>query len=379
MNRARRGPNPSEGSAVSRKMGRMSKSATTGGPGGCNPLQVWQPAGRLPFDPRRPTFGQNKPFLALLLCSEETAGTFEGRLKRAARLLHKYFRPIGFRPEKPGAKESQWNLRGDGCNKPRRRGGMDCLPQSVGPSEEAFVTTQMDRRESKETLATEILEAGPLGVTASYPQTEMIDHLTTLSDEDLLAAHRRDPQGPYIAVLVERYERELFNYLRRQLGDASLAEDAFQAAFMQVHLKSDLFEEGKKFRPWLYTLAINRAIDLQRRNRRHNLVSLDRPNRGDDNEEVSLLSMLGGNELNPSERFDLGERMEWVRKAVAALPEQLRSAISLVYFRGMKHREAAVELAVPVGTVKSRLHSAISRLGEAWEADEAPRRSVRPR
>ena len=58
------------------------------------------------------------------------------------------------------------------------------------------------------------------------------------------------------------------------------------------------------------------------------------------------------------------------RVVVAALPEQLRSAVSLVYFRGMKYREAAVELAVPVGTVKSRLHSAIGRLGQAWQDTE---------
>ena len=48
------------------------------------------------------------------------------------------------------------------------------------------------------------------------------------------------------------------------------------------------------------------------------------------------------------------------------MPEQLRSAVRLVYFRGMKYREAADELDVPVGTVKSRLHAAVKRQGEAW-------------
>ena len=55
------------------------------------------------------------------------------------------------------------------------------------------------------------------------------------------------------------------------------------------------------------------------------------------------------------------------------LPEQLRSAVKLVYFRGLKYREAADELSVPVGTVKSRLHAAVKRLGEAWkDAQAAP-------
>lgn len=188
-----------------------------------------------------------------------------------------------------------------------------------------------------------------------------------LTDEQLLAAHRGQPDAGYLAIIIKRYERELYNYLRRYLGDEGLAEDAFQAAFLQVHLKSESFDTSRKFRPWLYTIATNQAIDLQRRNRRHQIASLDKPNRSDSEEVGSLLDLLGSDDLGPNERFDRRERIDWVRKAVAALPEQLETAVSLVYFRGMKYREAAVELSVPVGTVKSRLHSAIGRLGKAWQ------------
>ena len=65
----------------------------------------------------------------------------------------------------------------------------------------------------------------------------------------------------------------------RFLGDAALAEDAFQNTFLQVHSKSHLFDGKRKFRPWLYTIATNQAIDLQRRNKRHQLASLDRQQR----------------------------------------------------------------------------------------------------
>jgi RNA polymerase sigma-70 factor (ECF subfamily) len=173
-----------------------------------------------------------------------------------------------------------------------------------------------------------------------------------------------------LELLIKRYERELYNYLRRYLDDASLAEDAFQMTFVQVHLKAETFDGSRRFRPWLYTVATNQAIDLQRRNRRHKLVSLDRPNVSE-NEEVGVLAdLLGSREGSPSDRFDRGEQMEWVRRAVANLPEQLRQTVSLVYFRGLKHREAASMLAVPVGTVKSRLHSAIGRLGQAWREED---------
>ena len=75
--------------------------------------------------------------------------------------------------------------------------------------------------------------------------------------------------------------------------------------------------------------------------------------------------------MDPGDGIEQNERREWIREAVAALPEQLRSAVKLVYFRGLKYREAADELEVPVGTVKSRLHSAVKRLGQAWQDAQA--------
>jgi len=195
--------------------------------------------------------------------------------------------------------------------------------------------------------------------------------LGTWTDEELLLEYRVTGRPAVFETLVKRYERELYNYLRRFLNNQVLAEDAFQATFMQVHLKCNLYDDSRKVRPWLYTVATNQAIDIQRRNRRHRLVSLDRPNRVQHDELGSLVDVLSGREGEPASDFETGERKEWVRKAVAALPDQLQSAVKLVYFRGMKYREAADELEVPVGTVKSRLHSAVKRLGKAWEDNQA--------
>jgi RNA polymerase sigma-70 factor, ECF subfamily len=191
--------------------------------------------------------------------------------------------------------------------------------------------------------------------------------LDLMTDEELLLEYRLSGIPRVFENLVKRYERELYNYLRRFLGNEAMAEDAFQATFMQVHLKCHLFDGERKVRPWLYTVATNQAIDIQRRNRRHRLVSLDRPNRVQNEELGSLINMLDGQGDDPSDRLEQSERREWVRQAVAALPEQLRTAVRLVYFRGLKYREAADELSVPVGTVKSRLHTAVKRLGQAWE------------
>ena len=186
------------------------------------------------------------------------------------------------------------------------------------------------------------------------------------SDEDLLRHSVAHGDQAAFETLVRRYEHELFSYLRRYLGNAEMAEDVFQATFLQVHLKQDQFEEGRRFRPWLYTIATNQAIDAQRRNRRHRMASLDSRTGGED-DVGTLVEMLSGAGATADEQMEVEEAREWVRGAVDDLPPSLKSALVLVYHQGMKYREAADVLGIPVGTVKSRLHAALLRLHESWQ------------
>ena len=145
-----------------------------------------------------------------------------------------------------------------------------------------------------------------------------------------------------------------------------MAEDAFQTTFLQVHLKCKMFEPGRRVRPWLFAVATNQAIDAQRRNKRHRMVSLDRCYGGDNQDDLgSLVEMLDGPGEDPLERVGTAERDELVRDCVDRLPESLRQGVLLVYYQGLKYREAAEILSIPVGTVKSRLHAAMSKLTAA--------------
>jgi len=204
--------------------------------------------------------------------------------------------------------------------------------------------------------------------------TEALDGIRQLSDEQLLFEYRSTESASIFAELVSRYERELYNYLKRFLADAAMAEDVFQTTFLQVHLKSDLFEQGRKFRPWLYTIATNQAIDAQRRNRRHRRLSLDQGHSAE-GDSGSLMEVIATRESGPHQSAESREWAEWVREAVTTLPDPLQSAVRLVYFRGMKYRDAAKVLSIPVGTVKSRLHSAIRRLGQSWRETRVAGRS----
>lgn len=192
------------------------------------------------------------------------------------------------------------------------------------------------------------------------------DPLNHCSDEELLT-RLRDGQREVFGVLVRRYQRELYGYLRRYLGDADLADDVFQATFLQVYVKIGQYEPGRAARPWLYTIATHQAIDAMRRVGRKAMVSLEQATGETENGEVrSLIEMLESRDTGPVDHAESNERALMVRGTVDKLPDFLRSVVVLAYYQGLKYRDVAEILNVPVGTVKSRLHSALQKLQEMW-------------
>lgn len=179
-------------------------------------------------------------------------------------------------------------------------------------------------------------------------------------------------QTDAFGLLVKRYERELYGYLRRYLGDGNLADDVFQNTFLQLYVKSGQYEQGRPVRPWLYTIATHQAIDALRRNGRHQAVSLDQTREElPDGNFRSLIEMLEARGPCPVEQVEGEERRERIRASVERLPDFLRQVVLLAYYQGLKYREIADILDIPVGTVKSRLHAALTKLQEAWSVDQS--------
>ena len=192
------------------------------------------------------------------------------------------------------------------------------------------------------------------------------DWETRLTDEQLLLSYRETGNEAQFAELVDRYREPLMYFLKRQIGNISIAEDVLQATFMQLHVKCEQFQEGRQVKPWLYRIAINQAIDSNRRNRRHEIASLNQSGSEQDGQRCELVDLVRGGGLQPAETLQKKEQSESVRRAVEKLPLQLQTIVSLVFFQGLKYREAAEKLSIPVGTLKSRMHTALLQLRTTW-------------
>jgi RNA polymerase sigma-70 factor, ECF subfamily len=203
--------------------------------------------------------------------------------------------------------------------------------------------------------------AAPLRIHRPIPaQTEAS---APLSDEELLSRYRDTRRPEHFAELFRRYSGELGRYLTRYLGDAALAEDVLQDTFLRVHAKCGLYRDGWPARPWLYAVAIHRAVDALRLSRRLPTVRLDPAHMaGEEVEPGSLLEVLASAEPGPLEELQERERQLWVRESVAQLPDPMRQTLVLAYYQGLSYAEIVVLLGIPLGTVKSRMHGAIARL-----------------
>ncbi len=144
----------------------------------------------------------------------------------------------------------------------------------------------------------------------------------------------------------------------------------FQNTFLQVHLKRGLYEDGRPFRPWLYAIATHQAVDTLRKVGRHPTVSLDQRSgsSANDSDPGALIDLLVNDGPGPLGELQEKERQEWVRQSIERLPETLKQTLILAYYQDLKYREIAEILKIPVGTVKSRLHAALAKLGEMAKA-----------
>ncbi len=186
------------------------------------------------------------------------------------------------------------------------------------------------------------------------------------SDEQLFQEFRAHDDRSAFDAIMHRYDVELHDFLRRYLGNAESADDVFQATFLKIYVNRLHFDEGRSFRPWLYTVARNQAIDSQRRGHARRTVSLDQ-RLDQDPDADTICGLIAGDGGSASDVAEEHEAAERVREAVNGLSPPLKETLLLVYYRGMKYEQAARLLDIPVGTVKSRLRSAILKLGTALE------------
>lgn len=168
--------------------------------------------------------------------------------------------------------------------------------------------------------------------------------------DEVLVSRCRSGDARSFRVLVDRYERPLYNAAYRVLGNADDARDVTQVAFMETAERLDAYDPHYRFFSWIYRITLNAAINLLRRNGREQAL-------GDDESERL-------EPANPESRASDSEVSRRIQGALMQLSADHRVVLTLRHFSDCSYREIGLILGIDEKTVKSRLFEARHRLRE---------------
>ena len=180
-----------------------------------------------------------------------------------------------------------------------------------------------------------------------------MSELTELKDEELMQMTQK---GDYDAfeVLFNRYNKPLINFLYRYTNDFGRSEDLFQQVFIKVYEKRRTFKGDSLFKTWLYTIAVNSALDMLRKTKKEKgKVSLDFSG----SDEFPTLDPIAP--INtPTEDAISDELKQILETSIAEIPEEFRTPFILARFQNLSYKEIAGIIGKTLATVRMRIHRA---------------------
>jgi len=179
---------------------------------------------------------------------------------------------------------------------------------------------------------------------------------TAASSDEQIVARAQAGDAEAFGEIVRRWERRIFALSFGMLGREEDARDATQETFLAAFRNLRGFRGEAKVSSWLHRIAINQCITRQRRAKVRGETALD------DEAEADGASYFAPAHASPARAAESRQRTEAVRRAVNALPPELRQVIVMKEFEELTFQEIASALELPLSTVKSRLYTALKQL-----------------
>jgi RNA polymerase sigma-70 factor (ECF subfamily) len=188
-----------------------------------------------------------------------------------------------------------------------------------------------------------------------------------MDNVQLLQRYRAGDEGAFREI-VHQYKDDVYTFLRRFLSDRNLVDDVFQETFLQLHVSRNRFDPSRPLRLWLFTIAANKVKNVLRHRQRIKATSIENMFDNGGNSINNVLCPVSHDDHMPLGDLIRNETEGEVKQAIARMPARLCEILILAYFEKFSYAQMAGILQIPMGTVKSRLHRAVRRFAEDWNA-----------
>ncbi|MSR64968.1 MAG: sigma-70 family RNA polymerase sigma factor [Verrucomicrobiae bacterium] len=166
--------------------------------------------------------------------------------------------------------------------------------------------------------------------------------------------------------LIERHQGSVIHFCHRSIGDRWEAEDVAQKVFLQMYKSAARYKPTAKFTTWMFTIVRNTTLNELRRRQRHQATSMDALS--EETEESPGQQFTDARAESPSEEMQQQELQSKIQEAIQSLPENQRTAITLLRYEEMSYEGIAAVLDCSVSATKSMIHRARETLKEKLQA-----------
>jgi len=182
--------------------------------------------------------------------------------------------------------------------------------------------------------------------------------------DELLIEKFLSGQTDAFNTLVWRWEKPLYNFILRYLGDSDQAKDVLQNTFIRAYKSLPKLKDHSRFSTWIYQIALNQCHDCwkSRKSGFLNLSDLENNERENKREHLSMVDPAHG----PEKIKNNAELADYLRQALQMIPEEQRVVIIMKEYHGLKFTEIEAILQVPLNTVKSRLYYGLTALQKVF-------------
>lgn len=187
-----------------------------------------------------------------------------------------------------------------------------------------------------------------------------------ITDAELLELYGDGDEAAFREI-INRYKDGLYAFLRKFLNQTDAIDDVFQETFLQLFNSRASFDTSRPLRPWLFTIAANKAKDALRKQKRTSALQIGTIIDEDKMSFGDMLNTLTSDSTLPYESLEKDETATAVRKIIADMPDNMRQILILAYFNRFSYKQMAEILSIPIGTIKSRLHTAVNRFAKEWK------------
>jgi len=180
------------------------------------------------------------------------------------------------------------------------------------------------------------------------------------TDEELVGQLAAGDRSAFDQVF-ERYHRQIYNFISKQVGERESVEDLAQEVFMRVFKSAKNFDVTKKFSSWVYKIALNEVKRYWKRTGARQTYSLNAPV-GDDSGEAERADFLKDQRIVPADATESDIFSRNLRTLIDQLPDKQRTVVLLKVYHELTFEEISEICDCPLSTVLSRMRYAVNKL-----------------